>query len=101
MEEIDRLIQKYDEAKQALTEYEKKVQKYKERIEKYCKDNKIDNYENGSYWVKKQTQTRNAMIKKSVPEDIWNKYCTISKIEFFTMRKKTEKPHRVKTDESS
>lgn len=90
MEDIDRLIQKYDEVRATISEYEKKLQKYKERIEKYCKDKNIDNYENDTFTVKKQFQTRSVMTKKSVPEDIWEKYSTVSKIEFFTVKKKKE-----------
>lgn len=90
-EDLDRLIQKYDEAKQNLLEQENRVQRYKERIEKYCEEKKIQNYDNGSYSIKKQSQTRHIMNKKTVPIDIWNKYSTISKIEFFTIKKKKSK----------
>lgn len=92
MDDIDRLIQKYDEARANVSEYEKKLQKYKERIEKYCRDNNVDNYENASFTLKKQSQTRTAMTKKSVPEDVWEKYCTVSKIEFFTVKRKKDAP---------
>jgi hypothetical protein len=90
MEELNRLIEKYDEARLHQLEYEKKAEKYKDRIEKLCKEKNIDNYENNGFIVKKHSQARNVMLKKTVPTDIWDKYATIYKIEFFTIKKKKD-----------
>jgi hypothetical protein len=45
----------------------------------------VDQYTNSEYKVKKQIQQRTVMVKKMVPEEVWDRYSLPQKVEFWTI----------------
>lgn len=87
MEELDRLITRYDEIRQEISNLEKKLEKYKKKIDDEMRHNGLDNYKNSGFQVLKCTQQRLGMQKKNVPEEIWSRYATAQKVEFLMIKK--------------
>ena len=86
---ISEWLAKYKEAKIALEMQEKKVERYRQKIETQMKTDGLDQYHDGEWTVRRQTQQRLLFTKKSVPVDVWKQYATPHTVEFLSIRPRT------------
>jgi len=91
MEDIDRLIEKYEETRVEIALLEKKMEKYRKKLKDEFARRELTEYKNAGFVVRKQVQTRSSMCKKNVPDEIWDQYSTSQQVEILTVRKKTLK----------
>jgi predicted translin family RNA/ssDNA-binding protein len=91
MEEIDRLVLKYEEVRQEIKNLEKKMDKYRNKINDELKRHGLDKYSNHEFQIQKYVTETNRILKKHVPEDIWKQYATPHTCEYLRITRK-EKP---------
>jgi hypothetical protein len=72
--EIKNLVKKWYETKRKAAEYEKIAENTKDMIVSYMEENEVDTIKTDDYVVTKKSMSRNFLIKKDMPEDIWQKY---------------------------
>lgn len=92
MEDIDRVLEKWVAARNNIAILEKKIDNYKKLMTQFMSRNNLTKYENDVCRVKQSKQNRSFIIKKDVPQEIWEQYAKPQQIEFLTItEKKTSK----------
>lgn len=86
--EIDAMLNKWADARNNIAVLEKKMETYKKIMKQYFQRNHITKYENEYFKVRQNTQDRSYIIKKNVPNEIWDQYAKLQKIEFLTLTEK-------------
>lgn len=86
--DIDTLLDKWADARNNIATLEKKVDNYKKIMKQYFLRNNITKYENEFFKVKQSTQNRSFVMKKNVPDEIWDQYAKPKSIEFLTLTEK-------------
>lgn len=84
-ENIQIILQKWDEARKQSVELEKKMDKYKKMIGNYLAKKNLQSLETAEFCVKKRIQNRNVLTKKSIPKDVWDQYATLQRVEFLVL----------------
>ena len=87
--DIDYLMDNWYQAKQEISELEKKCEKYKRLANKIMNSQETNKLYNSDYSLSRRDMTRSTLTKKDVPIDIWDKYskeCTYSSF-YLTKRK--------------
>lgn len=97
---IDRWIDKWQECRQTIQDLEKKMQKYKDRVAQYMTDHGKETYQKNGLQVKRVSQTRFAVHKESLPQDVWNKYKTPSHVQYYTLTKTSRTTTNHSTDDT-
>jgi hypothetical protein len=92
---IDLALEKWSDTRKHLSELEKKVDKYRKWVISYLEKNGLTEYENNKHKVKKQSQQRTFMYKKSVPADVWASYATSQKVDCILLKDKMKKSHTI------
>ena len=89
------IIAKFIEAKQKLSEWEKRHEKYKNMIEEHMRERDLatldHTIDDTSYQIKKLIMNRETLCKKDVPTDIWEKYSKSTRYTMIRLDKKNKK----------
>jgi len=89
--DIYTLLQKWSEAKNEITNLEKKIEKYK-RIATSIMDQQGNNtVSSDEYTLRRKEMSRTTISKKNVPQDVWNKYSKLSKYKAYYLSEKNKK----------
>ena len=75
--EHDKLINDWKNIKDEITRLQKQSDRYKSKVENIMEKTGKSYIKGTKYTIKKKYQQNNRMIKKNIPEDIWEKYSTI------------------------
>ena len=75
--EHDKLINDWKNIKDEIAKLQKESDRYKRKVENIMENTGKTILKGTKYTIKKRHQQNNRMIKKDVPEDIWDKYSTI------------------------
>lgn len=89
--EHDKLINDWKNVKDQISKLQKESDRYKSKIEDIMEKTGTSIIKGSKYTITKKYQQNNRMIKKDVPEDIWEKYCTIITYNTMTFSKTRKK----------
>lgn len=82
---IEELLTNWFEAKQKLSELEKKCDKYKLTADRIMNMRGEDVLKSRSFKLTKTDMERETLSKKDVPKDIWNAYAKVSSFSTFRL----------------
>lgn len=91
MDDVDILLNKWNETKEQISELEKKLEKYKRYAEKIMNETRSDELSNEIYVLTRRDMSRNTLSKDDVPSEIWTRYSRNIKYPMFTLRKRKTK----------
>tara|TARA_B100000401_G_C52704846_1_gene670935 strand:+ start:790 stop:1065 length:276 start_codon:yes stop_codon:yes gene_type:complete len=89
--EHDKLINDWKDLKDKIASLQKQSDRYKYKIENIMEKTGKSIIKGTKYTVKKKYQQNNRMIKKNIPEDIWDKYSTVITYNTITFSKNKTK----------
>lgn len=86
--DIEELLESWNNAKLEISKYEKLCDKYKTYCDKIMNKLDKDDLSSSKYTLKRKEMTRSTISKKDLPKDIWNKYCNESSFSVFYLKSK-------------
>lgn len=90
-DDIDNLLNRWYDAKQQISELEKKIEKYKTFAEKFMDSKQIDSISNDKFTLQRKEMNRTSLGKKDLPPEIWDRYAKESFFNAFYISKKKDK----------
>lgn len=84
-EDIDELLESWDENRTKMREAEKKVNKYKAVFAKLMDEENTNVISGKHYKLTRRHTTRTSISKDRVPKELWDKYSTRSSFPVFTL----------------
>jgi len=91
MDDVDILLNKWNETKEQIGDLEKKLEKYKRYAEKIMNETRSDELSNDVYVLTRRDMSRNTLSKDDIPSEIWTKYSRNIKYPMYTLRKRKTK----------
>lgn len=73
-EDIDTLLDSWNQTKNEIASLERKLEKYKRAAERIMCKERNNSIEGSYYKLKKRVMSRNTLSKKDVPVHIWDQY---------------------------
>ena len=89
--DIDTLLEKYNDTKEQISILEKKLEKYKKYAERIMDDEDKDEISNFNFSLTRRNMSRTTLSKNDIPKDIWNKYARNINYPMYILRKKKDK----------
>jgi hypothetical protein len=89
--DMDQLLEKWADARNAAAALEKKMDNYKKIAKQYMLVNNIKKYENDFFKLSQSTHSRASVQKKDVPKEIWDQYAKSKDVEYITLTEKKAK----------
>ncbi len=89
--DIDTLLEKYNDTKEQISILEKKLEKYKKYAERVMDDEDKDEISNFNFSLTRRNMSRTTLSKNDIPKDIWNKYARNINYPMYVLRKKKDK----------
>lgn len=86
--DLNKVIEKWEEAKNNLKIIEEKIDKYKAYINKKMNEKGTDSIDTENYNVSRQRASRTYMSKDRVPTELWNKYSVKTSYDIFRVKKR-------------
>lgn len=86
--DINTLLQRWNDTKEKIKEYEMKCEKYKKIAEKLMEKSGATHLTGDVYKVERRDISKSSIAKKNVPSDIWEKYATTASYSAFYLKKK-------------
>ena len=87
MKNDDLNLQEWYNMKQTISLLTKKCEKQKKLAEKIMREKNVNVIKQGGMKVERKILQKNVMTKKSVPNDVWNQYSTISRYDTIYLKK--------------
>jgi len=91
MDDVDILLNRWNETREQISELEKKLEKYKRYAEKIMNETRSDELSNEVYILTRRDMSRTTLSKDDVPSEIWAKYSRNIKYPMYTLRKRKSK----------
>tara|TARA_B110000438_G_scaffold71675_1_gene71885 strand:+ start:581 stop:841 length:261 start_codon:yes stop_codon:yes gene_type:complete len=73
---MDDTLQKWYDKKEQIKKLTKDCERYKKRVDTYMKEHDLHTLDCMKHKVVKKKITSNRIIKKNIPENIWEKFST-------------------------
>jgi hypothetical protein len=73
-EDINKLLEKWHDAKNEISELEKKCEKFKKYAEKIMNDKGDNEIFGDDYQLKRRNITKSTISKDDMPSELWDKY---------------------------
>lgn len=86
--DMDQLLEKWADARNKMTDLEKRIDHYKKIAKQQLIRNNIKKYENEFFKLSLSTHNRTSVQKKDVPQDIWDQYAKSKEVEYITLTEK-------------
>jgi len=89
--DMDTLLEKYNDTKEQISILEKKLEKYKKYAERIMDNEDKDEISNLKFSLTRRNMSRTTLSKDDIPKDIWNKYARNINYPMYILRKKKDK----------
>lgn len=89
--DIDHVIMRWSQTKEEMDVLQKKIDKYKKQVKIFLVRNSLTKYESGNNTVTLSNRKHSGITKKSVPDDVWNRYAVTKDVEYLLLSKKRQK----------
>lgn len=89
-DKLTEILKKWFETKRLILKYEKDCEKYKECIDRIMDARDVNVLQRGGYVVTRRHDSRQILVKKNVPKDIWSKYASTIYYDTFNVKKDTQ-----------
>lgn len=83
-QEIDEFLRSWYDLKIKRTELDKKLDKFKKVADKLIAEGILSS---NKFALTKKNQSRRTISKNKVPDEVWNRYSTISSYPVYSLRK--------------
>jgi len=89
---MEEYLEKYLLTKEKIQENTKRMEIYKKKIKQYMKHENVSSYTSKQgFSAQLKTLHKSVIQKKNVPQDIWEKYSTITPYDILFIKKKNIK----------
>jgi len=91
IDDINTLLEKWNDTKEQISLLEKKLEKYKKYAERIMDNEDKDEIINSYYSLTRRNMSRMTLSKDDMPKDIWIKYSRNINYPMYILRKKKDK----------
>lgn len=90
-EELEGLMTRWEEARRAIEDWEKRLDKIRDKVKKHVETRHLEGYENDHFTLRRVVQNRSQISKDLCPPEIWERYATPRRVEFWSLVTKKNK----------